>query len=113
MIYNKNKSRREYLDEKGAAHPEGGDMCGSGCCIHGLLTMCGFGWILQIGERGATRKRYNIEGERERNTSDYLTLTPLKGGGCGDCCTSFCCGPCALTQESQEIELEEKSLGKH
>ncbi|KAJ3565399.1 hypothetical protein NP233_g7661 [Leucocoprinus birnbaumii] len=54
----------------------------------------GGGWILQFMQRGNVRSRYNI-----------------KGGGCGDCCTAFWCSPCELTQESAELELEEKSFG--
>ena len=48
-------------------------------------------------QRGAIRGRYNI-----------------KGGGCGDCCASFCCAPCELTQEARELQLEEETYGgKH
>ncbi|EJD37523.1 PLAC8-domain-containing protein [Auricularia subglabra TFB-10046 SS5] len=93
MVYGKNKSRREQLDQTGTAHAGGGSACGGDCCLHAALLLCGLGWILQIGERGATRRRYGI------------------GGGCfGDCCAVFWCNPCALTQESQEIRLEEKTL---
>jgi len=47
----------------------------------------------QIGSRGDVRDRYGI-----------------RGGGCGDCLGTWCCGPCALTQERREIELEEHSF---
>lgn len=46
-----------------------------------------------MGVRGNLRNRYRIE-----------------GGGCGDCCTAWCCAPCELTQESRELELEERSM---
>jgi len=46
--------------------------------------------------RGSVRGRYNIE-----------------GGSVGDCCTTCWCKPCALTQESREIELEEETYGKY
>ena len=48
----------------------------------------------QMGTRSAIRRRYRIE-----------------GGSCGDCCASFCCEPCELTQASRELEREEKSMG--
>ncbi|EJD54786.1 PLAC8-domain-containing protein [Auricularia subglabra TFB-10046 SS5] len=94
IVYGQNKTRREHLEQQGFPHPTGGESCGSDCLLHGAITACfGFGWIFQIGERGATRRRYNIE-----------------GGGCGDCCSTFWCNPCALTQESREIQQEEESM---
>ncbi|KZV89652.1 PLAC8-domain-containing protein [Exidia glandulosa HHB12029] len=96
MTYSKNKSRREYLNSHGRPHPEGGDGCGGGCFLYGCLTVfTGLGWLLSVPERNATRERYSI-----------------KGSGCGSCLTVMCCLPCALTQESREIELEEQSLQK-
>lgn len=48
--------------------------------VLGVITAClGFGWVLQIGERSSIRRRYNID-----------------GGGCGDCCISFCCNVSCL-----------------
>jgi Cys-rich protein (TIGR01571 family) len=95
VIYGKNKHRYDHLNFQGVPHPEHGGSCCSGSCIgHGLLTICGFGFVLQMMNRGNVRNRYNI-----------------KGGGCGDCCTSFWCAPCQLVQESREIELEEQSFG--
>ncbi|TFK71588.1 PLAC8-domain-containing protein [Pluteus cervinus] len=91
-----NKQRVEYLEDQGAFDPDhGGGFFSGDCFLHCLLQGClGGGWILQIGERGTVRNRYRI-----------------KGGAFSDCCTIYWCNPCALTQESRELELEEASLG--
>ncbi|EKM76902.1 hypothetical protein AGABI1DRAFT_44341 [Agaricus bisporus var. burnettii JB137-S8] len=96
IVYASNKQRLEHLERNGAPDPEhGGGCCSGPCCLHASILLCfGAGFVLQFLHRGDTRKRYNI-----------------KGGMCGDCCTSFWCSPCDLTQEHQEIELEEKSFG--
>ncbi|TFK33668.1 PLAC8 family-domain-containing protein [Crucibulum laeve] len=95
IMYSKIKHRYEHLNNKGFPDPEqGGSICTSDCMLHGCITgCCGMGWILQMSTRGSIRGRYNI-----------------KGGGCGDCCTAFCCTPCELTQEARELELEEQSF---
>jgi Cys-rich protein (TIGR01571 family) len=49
----------------------------------------------QVNERGNTRQRYKIAGNQ-----------------CGDCMASWCCLPCVLTQESLEIEGEERSFAE-
>ncbi|KAJ3517715.1 hypothetical protein NLJ89_g331 [Agrocybe chaxingu] len=97
ITYGKVKRRYEHLNSKGYPDPENGGCCNSDCVVHGFVTFCGFGWVMQMMNRGNIRSRYNI-----------------KGGGCGDCCASFWCTPCELTQESIEVELEEQSYGgKH
>ena len=49
IVYGQNKTRLEYLDKTGQAHPDGGESFGNDCLIHGLLTCCGgWGWILQV-----------------------------------------------------------------
>ncbi|CAK5272347.1 unnamed protein product [Mycena citricolor] len=94
IAYGKNAQRLAHLENEGTPHPDGGSCCSSMCLTHMLLTsLLGLGAILQCKNRGATRERYGIE-----------------GGGCGDCCTSYWCAPCDITQVSREIELEEKSL---
>ncbi|GLB38922.1 putative PLAC8 family protein [Lyophyllum shimeji] len=94
VVYGQNKQRLEYLQSKGQPDPEAGGCCNSDCIIHAAITGCfGAGWILQMMNRGNVRGRYSV-----------------KGGGCGDCMSSCCCAPCALTQESQEIALEEQSF---
>ncbi|KAA1473151.1 PLAC8-domain-containing protein [Dentipellis sp. KUC8613] len=93
MAYSSNKSRLDYLERNGTPHPTHGEICSGDCVIHGLITLCGCGWVLQIGVRNNVRNRYAIE-----------------GGACGDCMSAFCCAPCELTQESREIQLEEHSF---
>jgi len=50
IVYGKVKHRYEHLNSKGYPDPEdGGGCCSSDCMIHGFLSWCGFGWILQVG----------------------------------------------------------------
>ncbi|KZV89636.1 PLAC8-domain-containing protein [Exidia glandulosa HHB12029] len=97
ITYAKNKSRREYLGAHNKPHPSGGDCCGCDCFLYACLTSftC-LGWCLSISERTATRSRYSI-----------------KGNWCSSCMAVWCCLPCAMTQESREIELEERSLQRY
>jgi len=92
MVYGQNKARLDYLSSNGAPDPRhGGSYCSGDCCLHGSLTsFCAFGWVLQISTRKNVRTRYSIG-----------------GSGLEDCCMALCCGPCALTQESKEMALEE------
>ncbi|CAK5272335.1 unnamed protein product [Mycena citricolor] len=94
IYYGKNRQRLAHLTNKGTPHPDGGSCCSGMCWAHCCLTSFGgWGFILQCLNRGDTRERYGIE-----------------GGGCGDCCASFWCASCDITQVSREIELEEQSL---
>ncbi|TFK59454.1 PLAC8-domain-containing protein [Pluteus cervinus] len=95
IVYAQNKRRLEYLERNGVPDPEhGGDACSGDCCLHLTITgCCGLGWLLQIPPRSSVRNRYHIEGST-----------------CGDCCAILLCSPCALTQESREIGLEENSI---
>ncbi|KAF8318699.1 PLAC8-domain-containing protein [Clavulina sp. PMI_390] len=94
--YGKNSSRLKHLNSQGAPHPSGGDCCNSDCMTYGALVYCGCPCLVHMGMRKDIRGRYNIEG----------------GGGNDFLCT-WCCIPCVLTQESRELELEEKSLIGH
>lgn len=55
----------------------------------------GLSLLHKFSLRGSIRQRYNIE-----------------GGPCADFWTAVCCTPCELTQESQELDLEERSYSK-
>ncbi|RDB17453.1 Protein PLANT CADMIUM RESISTANCE 3 [Hypsizygus marmoreus] len=96
VIFAQNKKRSDHLTHKGVPDPEsGGGFFSQDCFVHGCLTaLTGMGWVLQLGTRSNARLHYAI-----------------KGGACGDCLVHACCTPCALTQESREIELEEQSFG--
>lgn len=94
ITYGSNKRRLEHLQIKGVPDPEQGGVFSSDCAMHCCIMFCfGAGWVLSMASRGSTRARYNIS-----------------GGTCADCLASAFCGPCALTQESREIELEELSF---
>ncbi|KAJ7087861.1 PLAC8 family-domain-containing protein [Mycena epipterygia] len=96
VVHGKNKQRVSHLNDRNSPDPDGGSCCSGSCWAHCCLTsFLGAGFILQCINRGEVRGRYGVE-----------------GGGCGDCCASFCCGPCDLTQVSREIELEEKSFNQ-
>jgi Cys-rich protein (TIGR01571 family) len=55
----------------------GGNLFGMGGILSGLIQMIG---------RGNIRAKFNIE-----------------GSSFNDCCATFCCSACALTQEAREI----------
>jgi len=93
-IYSKNKTRYESLQNWGVPHPQGGELVGRGTIMYGVIGCCCCGGILGMPNRRNIRGRYSIRGG---TTSDFLL--------------SCCCAPCALTQESRELELEERSLG--
>jgi Cys-rich protein (TIGR01571 family) len=65
--------------------------------VNGGLARCPLNLTIypgaQMGSRSDVRNRYDIRGDSK-----------------GDCLVSLCCRSCALTQESREIELEEKSF---
>jgi len=96
VVYGQNKKRLEHLTTHGTPDPQSGELFSGDCFLHCCLTGCaGCGWALQMGVRGSIRSRYHIQ-----------------GGSCGDCMSALCCTPCELTQESRELELEERSLGR-
>ncbi|KAG1829912.1 PLAC8 family-domain-containing protein [Suillus subalutaceus] len=92
MVYGKNRKRLDHLQENDTADPEhGGSGCDADCCMHLALDMlCGFGWVLQLGQRATLRARYHIDGSSGN-----------------DCLTAFFCTPCELTQESRQLAEEE------
>ncbi|KDR66628.1 hypothetical protein GALMADRAFT_80614 [Galerina marginata CBS 339.88] len=95
IIYSNLKHRYEILSTTGhPANDSNPDIVTTDCVVHGVVSWAGFGWFMQMMQRGNIRARYKIKGDT------------LK-----DCCSAFWCTPCELTQESREIELEEKSFG--
>jgi len=93
VVYSKNKQRLHSLQTQGTPLAGGGETYDSNCCIYGGLDFTGYSWIMQLRTREEIRERYNI-----------------RGAAFGDCLSSWCCRPCALTQERREIELEESSF---
>lgn len=94
ITYSKNITRYRYLQQHGQPHPQGGESCGQDGLFHCALTACfGAGWVLQIILRGDVRKRYGIAGSLP-----------------GDFFATCCCSPCEQTQESLELEENEKAL---
>ncbi|KAI5888267.1 PLAC8-domain-containing protein [Schizophyllum commune H4-8] len=93
IVYGHNQRRFHHLRRHGTSDLESSASCGGRACwIHCLLTsFIGCGWILQIPFRRRVRRRYSI-----------------RGSLLGDCCASFWCNPCALTQEALELGLEEQ-----
>ncbi|KIM38006.1 hypothetical protein M413DRAFT_76460 [Hebeloma cylindrosporum] len=94
IIYGRNKSRIEYLYAEEKVHPKRGDTCSGDCAVHACMSaFCLFGWAIQIPNRAAVRRRYDIEG-------DCI----------GDFAAALFCSPCELSQESREIDLEERTF---
>ncbi|KAN0139505.1 PLAC8 family domain containing protein [Lactarius tabidus] len=93
VVYSKNKQRLEHLQSHGTPLPGGGERCTADCSIYGLLILPCYAWVMLMKSRANVRSRYNIHGS-DRD----------------DCLTAYFCRPCALTQQSREIELEENSF---
>lgn len=94
IVYGQNKQRLLHLTSKGYPHPDHGGCCSCDCWLHACMTCClGCSCVLQYTDRRSIRARYNI-----------------RGNCCGDMCSAMCCSPCELTQESQELQLEEDSF---
>jgi len=93
FAYGQNMSRLHNLKVQGVPHSKEGELFTAECLTYLAIpddTIRGF--YACIG-RKKIRERYNIEGDCWK-----------------DClCHSFC-APCAITQESREIRLEEESL---
>ncbi|CAG8570997.1 8418_t:CDS:2 [Funneliformis caledonium] len=61
---------------------------GGSCFVYGCLYACiGLPWLFGCLKRQEIRSNQNID-----------------GNACGDCCTHFFCGPCALIQEAQQLK---------
>jgi len=73
---------KTYAREHGEPDSSG---CNSSCLAWYALSCIGGACILQFLNRGSTREKYGI-----------------RGGSCGDFCTSWCCICCALVQEEKE-----------
>ncbi|KAJ7574875.1 PLAC8-domain-containing protein [Mycena floridula] len=95
VSYGRNRARYAALTDKGAVSTDPMEGVISDETIkYGVAHCFGCGWIFGMQGRAMTRGRYRIAGD-----------------GATDCFLSCCCAPCALTQESREIELEERALG--
>jgi len=93
IAYGQNISRLRNLEIRGIPHPKGGEVITPECLtylgfLHFAVPCC----YAVIG-RKEIRERYSIE-----------------GNACQDCLHQCFCIPCAITQESREIDLEERSL---
>jgi Cys-rich protein (TIGR01571 family) len=93
VVYANNAARLEHLDRHDAPHPSPGTIDFAQCCVHACATLFCFSCCLSGCLRGQVRERYEIH-----------------GSGMGDCAESFVLYPCALHQETREIELEESVL---
>ncbi|CAF1391428.1 unnamed protein product [Adineta steineri] len=57
-------------------------------CILMCLAECGMNWLLHCMKRKSLRDKFNLREDLS----------------CGDCLTTFCCGPCALCQEAHFLK---------
>lgn len=79
--------------ETGTIVPNGGSSLNSDCCVFAAVeALFDLQFYFICAERGALERRYEIE-----------------GNGCGACCVSVFCHPCAQTQHVREIEEEENA----
>ncbi|GAA5982950.1 hypothetical protein JCM10908_006849 [Rhodotorula pacifica] len=93
--YSRYKTRLESLQQSGMAIPPGeAPACGPpGVMYLAVHCLTGFGFIFDFMARTEIRSRYNI-----------------RGNALGDCCTAYCCIPCAQGQHSREIRREEEAV---
>ena len=59
------------------------------CCVYALTANVYLCWIPHFITRKKLREKYNLK----------------EDPSCGDCPTTFFCGPCALCQEAREMKL--------
>jgi Cys-rich protein (TIGR01571 family) len=86
-----------------------GDTFDAHCCIYCVLGDCS--WVLQVRcDVLKMRKKSNARPLQIRTREDIRERYSIRGDAIGDCVASWCCRPCALTQERREIELEENSF---
>ncbi|EJT99228.1 PLAC8-domain-containing protein [Dacryopinax primogenitus] len=93
-VYSRNRARLRHLS--GTGQPLGRETSAwdGNCGLYALLTAVGcWGWVLEGNVRRGIRERYNIPGD-----------------SCTDTLTTLLCPPCALTQESLELSIEERRL---
>ncbi|KAJ7784566.1 PLAC8-domain-containing protein [Mycena metata] len=94
VSYGRNRARYQALEQGAVSKDPMEGIISNESIIYGVAHCFGCGGFIGMGGRGLTRGRYSIRGD---------TAT--------DFALACCCGPCSLTQESREIELEEQSLG--
>ncbi len=92
ITFGRNADRVEHLQRTSNPHPDPfGVSCSDSCCMYAAcLPFCGAACGIQAQNRRAVRERYGIEGHIVK-----------------DCFASTCCYSCELTQESEQIALEE------
>ncbi|KAL1294691.1 hypothetical protein HN51_055483 [Arachis hypogaea] len=66
---------------------EGKSSCCAQGCVYGLLMTVSCHWLYSCIYREKLRKKFDLPAEP-----------------CCDCCIHFCCDPCALCQEHQELK---------
>ena len=116
MVYSKNKQRLYSLQTHGTPLAGGGETYDSNCCIYGGLDLTGYSWIMQVCSD--VNKMYGdiislthaVHRVQLRTREELRERYGIRGAPFGDCLSSWCCRPCALTQERREIELEESSF---
>jgi len=70
-----------------------------------------FYWVFQVRQDRTLLRVYLVSRCAQMGgRTDVRNRYDIRGGPVGDFFDSVCCLPCALTQESREIELEEKSF---
>ncbi|KAJ7095871.1 PLAC8-domain-containing protein [Mycena belliarum] len=94
VSYGRNRARYQALENSSVSKDPMEGVVSNETIMYGAAQFCGCGGLIGMGGRQLTRSRYSIQGD-----------------GATDCLLSCFCAPCALTQESRELELEEQSLG--
>ncbi|KAI1755190.1 PLAC8 family-domain-containing protein [Xylaria castorea] len=78
------------IRDPSSASPE---LVNSDCAIYtAIQCLSGCGWIYVLAKRSQIRDEFGI-----------------KGGGCGDCCTTYWCHCCALIQQDNEVKRRQQA----
>jgi Cys-rich protein (TIGR01571 family) len=67
-----------------------GSNCICMCLAYTCLADFGMCWLLHYMKRKSLRDKFNLR----------------EDPSCGDCLTTFCCGPCALCQEARFLKAQ-------
>ncbi|KZT56293.1 hypothetical protein CALCODRAFT_405813, partial [Calocera cornea HHB12733] len=93
LTYASNVQRLHALNSTGQPARDPGGANGD-CALYAGLTVLGcWGWVLGRGVRRGVRERYTIP-----------------GSAASDCLATSLLAPCSLTQESLELQMEERRL---
>jgi Cys-rich protein (TIGR01571 family) len=111
VVYGQNRQRLRQLHRHATPLQGEGERCNQDCRLYCCMAVPCFFWVFQVcSEWWTSGLHVESRGIQMGSRSDIRNRYDIRGESHEDCLNSLCCRPCALTQESREIELEEKSF---